>query len=45
MMNYSNNFNKFQKIMVVQIFISLLFLLQKQFPILQSNIINYPYIA
>jgi len=40
MMNYSNNFNKFQKIMAVQNFISLLFLLQKQFPILQNNITN-----
>jgi hypothetical protein len=40
MMIYSNNLDKFQKIMVVQIFIWVPFLLQKQFPILQSNIIT-----
>ncbi len=45
MMNYSNNSNKFQKIMAVQNFISLLFLFQKKLPILQRNIINYLYIA
>jgi hypothetical protein len=44
-MIYSNNFDKFQKIMVVQNFISVPFLFEKQFTILQNNFISYPYIA
>jgi hypothetical protein len=40
MMIYSYNFDKFQKIVAVQNFISVPFLLQKQFPVLQNNIIN-----
>jgi hypothetical protein len=40
MMIYLNNFDKFQKIMVVQNFISVPVLFQNQFKILQSNIIS-----
>jgi hypothetical protein len=40
MMIYSNNFDKFQKIMAIQNFVSILFLLQKQSTILQNNIIK-----
>jgi hypothetical protein len=39
-MIYSNNFDKFKKIMAIQNFISIPFLLQKQFTILQRNIIS-----
>jgi hypothetical protein len=40
MMIYSNNFDKLQKIMVVQNFIWVPFILQKQISIVQSNIIS-----
>jgi len=36
MMIYSNNFDKFQKIMAIQIFISVPFLLKKKFTIYKA---------